>query len=257
MSGGRGPNQPPPGLSWSPYIYGPKASRQLAAESEAARAAKAVRVPGPLPPGGAKTTVVAHVRTDVNAEAAAVSTEAALRTTTAADPAGAASRSRRSTAVEASREARLLATTTTYVEVKFDIVTDLAEAGYADASSFLEATTAALLASVADGSLEALLEAECGCDVDAASITFLATDRYPTLRPTPIPTPAPTPAPTPQMCSYEFLPCGTSLEDNNFNHGTQQAFCIFSSSRILFVCTPQSCVLVTLDSLDLIFFLMS
>lgn len=241
MSGGRGPNQPPPGLTWSPFVYGPKVWQRLAAEEEAARAAKAVRAPGPLPPGGTETTTVAHVRTDVHAEAAAGSTEAALRTTTTADLAGAASRSRRSTAVEASRGARLLATTTTYVEVKFDIVTDLAEAGYADASSFLEATTAALLASVADGSLEALLEAECGCDVDAASITFLAADRYPTLRPTPVPTPAPTPAPTPQMCSYEFLPCGTSLEDNNFNHGTQQALCLLSFFlRILFVFKPQS-----------------
>jgi len=132
-----------------------------------------------------------------------------------------------------SEEPRELLTTTststaTSVEVKFDIVTDLTESGFADASTFVEATSAQLSAALSDGSLQVLLETECGCTVVTESISFRVAQNYPTLRPTPLPTLSPTPAPSPRMCSYEFLSCGTSLIDSNVNHG-KPLWCVIRS----------------------------
>jgi hypothetical protein len=125
---------------------------------------------------------------------------------------------------ESSEEQRELLTTTTTstatsVEVKFDIVTDLTASGFADASTFVEATSAELSAALDDGSLQVLLESECNCNVVTESISFTVAKNYPTLPPTPLPTLSPTPAPSPQMCSYKFLSCGTSHIDTNVNHG--------------------------------------
>ena len=126
---------------------------------------------------------------------------------------------------ESSEEQRELLTTTTTstatsVEVKFDIVTDLTASGFADASTFVEATSAELSAALDDGSLQVLLESECNCNVVTESISFNIAKNYPTLPPTPLPTLSPTPAPSPQMCSYKFLSCGTSHIDTNVNHGS-------------------------------------
>jgi len=192
-NGGRGPNLPRPRMVWSEPTSSKQAlarKQQLAAAADEAGAA-----------GVASATNGGGGVRGGSGDAAVAAASAAFPVATSAAPA-----------------TRALASTT-YVIVKFDVVTDLAEAGFKDAASFLEATTATLAAAVASGALETSLEAACGCDVSAESVSFLVSARYPTLNPTPLPTPAPTPSPTPATCSYEFLTCGTSVVDNNFHHG--------------------------------------
>lgn len=115
---------------------------------------------------------------------------------------------------------QLLAETVDTVEVSFDMVTDLGDAGYTTSAEFVQVTSANLNQAIADNTVTALIETTCGCSVSPSSITYTLAAQYPTLFPTPLPTSLPTYAPTLAMCSYDFLTCGTSLVGNNYHRGS-------------------------------------